>query len=83
MEIETFELEPFDFGLPVHALSEVSPGKSPEQNAETLLKILGDQQSGAPVVGFKLLNTGGAEKRNNQLSTCTQSAGSGEHNVEP
>ena len=57
VEIETFELEPSDFGLPAHALSEVSPGKSPEQNAETLLKIIGNQLSGAPVVDFVLINT--------------------------
>lgn len=57
VEIATFELEPSDFGLPAHSLSDVSPGKFPEENAETLLKILQNQLTGAPVLDFVLINT--------------------------
>ena len=56
-EIESFELEPSHFGLPSHALSGVTPGKLPEENAETLMKILRNQlPHGAPVVDFVLIN---------------------------
>ena len=58
VEIVTFELEPSDFGLSTHALSEVSPGKSPQENALTLMQLLKNQMpDGAPVVDFVLLNT--------------------------
>lgn len=57
VEIATFELEPSDFGLPTHALSDVLPGKFPEENAETLMKILQNQLSDAPVLHFVLINT--------------------------
>lgn len=57
VEIVTFELEPSDFGLPTHALSDVLPGKIPEENAETLMKILTNQLSDSPVLHFVLINT--------------------------
>lgn len=57
VEIATFELEPSDFGLPTHFLSDVSPGKFPEENAETLMKILQNQLTDAPVLDFVLINT--------------------------
>lgn len=57
VEIVTFELEPSDFGLPTHALSDVLPGKFPEENAETLMKILQNQLSDSPVLHFVLINT--------------------------
>lgn len=57
VEIATFELEPSDFGLPTHCLSDVSPGKFPEENAETLMKILQNQLINAPVLDFVLINT--------------------------
>ncbi|MCJ1223562.1 anthranilate phosphoribosyltransferase [Toensbergia leucococca] len=58
VEIEEFELEPSDFGLPVHALSEVSPGRSPKENAATLIKLLENElPRDDPVLHFVLLNT--------------------------
>lgn len=57
VEIATFELEPLDFGLPSHALSDVLPGKFPKENAETLMKILQNQLPDAPVLDFVLINT--------------------------
>lgn len=57
VEIATFDLEPSDFGLPTHFLSDVSPGKFPEENAETLMKILQNQLADAPVLDFVLINT--------------------------
>lgn len=56
--IETFELHPSDFGVSPHALADVSPGKSPAQNAETLLKILRNKLAdGDPLLDFVLINT--------------------------
>lgn len=57
VEIATFELEPSDFGLPTHALSDVLPGKFPEENAEALMKILQNQFTDSPVLDFVLINT--------------------------
>ena len=56
--IEHFELQPEDFGLPIHPLKEVSPGKSPKENAETLIRILKNELAREdPVVHFVLINT--------------------------
>lgn len=58
VEIEHFELSPSDFGLLPHELSDVSPGKLPEENAETLMKLLGNEMApNAPVLDFVLINT--------------------------
>ncbi len=58
VEIETLELEPSDFGLSVHPLTEVSPGKLPHENAEMLMKLLNNQlPRNNAVLDFVLLNT--------------------------
>lgn len=58
VEIEHFELEPSDFGLSRHALSEVSPGKLQQENAVTLMQLLKNQiPDGAPVLDYVLINT--------------------------
>ena len=58
VEIEHFELSPSDFGLLPHKLTDVSPGKLPEENAETLIKLLGNEMApNAPVLDFVLINT--------------------------
>lgn len=58
VEIESFELQPSDFGLSTHALSEVSPGKLQQGNALTLMQLLKNQMpNGAPVLDFVLINT--------------------------
>ncbi|MCJ1373206.1 anthranilate phosphoribosyltransferase [Loxospora ochrophaea] len=58
VEIEEFTLEPSDFGFAVHALSEVSPGKLPHENAATLVKLLKNELSrDDPVLEFVLINT--------------------------
>lgn len=55
--IEYFTVSPEDFGLPRHSLQDVQPGKSAEENAELLLKILKNQVSfDAPVLHFVLMN---------------------------
>ncbi|KAH7130697.1 glycosyl transferase [Dendryphion nanum] len=59
-EVETkyFTLSPEDFGLPTHPLSEVSPGQSPERNAEILMSILkGDVNPDDPILHFVYINT--------------------------
>lgn len=58
VEIESFELEPQDFGLERHPLSEVCPGTSPKENAEILIRLLeGKLPDGDPVLDFVLINT--------------------------
>ena len=58
VKIDEFELQPSDFGFPEHALSEVSPGKLPEENAETLMKLLRNELPiDDPVLHFVLINT--------------------------
>ncbi|KAK4235704.1 glycosyl transferase [Achaetomium macrosporum] len=55
---EHFLLHPNDFGLPTHPLSEVSPGKEPEENAEILRRILsGEMPDDDPILHFVLINT--------------------------
>lgn len=58
VKIEKFQLKPSDFGLPSHALSEVSPGKLPHENAEILTKLLHNRMPrDDPIMHFVLLNT--------------------------
>ncbi|MCJ1284722.1 anthranilate phosphoribosyltransferase [Xylographa opegraphella] len=58
VEIEAFELQPSDFGLPAHTLAEVLPGKMPGENAETLMRLLKmELPRDDPVVHFVLMNT--------------------------
>jgi anthranilate phosphoribosyltransferase len=58
VEIEHFLLEPADFGLPRHPLSEVSPGKEPHENAAILMKLLkGEMSPDDPILHFVLINT--------------------------
>ncbi|KAF2735204.1 anthranilate phosphoribosyltransferas-like protein [Polyplosphaeria fusca] len=53
-----FTLSPEDFGLPAHPLTDVSPGKSPEQNAEILMRILtGEVPPDDPILHFVYINT--------------------------
>lgn len=57
--IESFELHPRDFGLETHDLREVSPGRLPKENAETLMRLLrGELKKGHPVLDFVLMNAG-------------------------
>lgn len=56
--IETFELHPSDFGVASHALSDVSLGKLPTENAEILMQVLRNQlPDGDPLLDFVLINT--------------------------
>ncbi|KAF2266796.1 hypothetical protein CC78DRAFT_614615 [Lojkania enalia] len=58
VEIKYFTVSPEDFGLPAHSLSEVSPGQSPEKNAEILMKILtGEVPPDDPILHFVYINT--------------------------
>lgn len=55
---EEFELEPLDFGLSAHPLSDVAGGKSPQENAEILLKLLENKlPKDDPILDFVLINT--------------------------
>ncbi|KAF2031978.1 hypothetical protein EK21DRAFT_61929 [Setomelanomma holmii] len=58
VDINYFTVTPEDFGLPTHPLSEVSPGQSPERNAEILMDILqGKVPVDDPILHFVYLNT--------------------------
>jgi anthranilate phosphoribosyltransferase len=58
VEIKYFTLSPADFGLPSHPLTDVSPGQSPEKNAEILMRILkGDVAPNDPILHFVYINT--------------------------
>lgn len=58
VEIEELELEPADFGFPAHPLSEVAGGKLPRENADILMRLLGNGLSrDDPVLAFVLINT--------------------------
>ncbi|KAL8712285.1 MAG: hypothetical protein Q9220_003436 [cf. Caloplaca sp. 1 TL-2023] len=58
VKVDELTLEPSDFGLKPHALSEVSPGKMPQENATTLMRLLRNElPKGDPVLDFVLINT--------------------------
>lgn len=58
VDINYFTVSPSDFGLPAHSLSEVSPGQSPEVNAEILMRILkGEVPEDDPILHFVYINT--------------------------
>ncbi|KAI4151068.1 MAG: hypothetical protein LQ340_003709 [Diploschistes diacapsis] len=58
VEIEEFQLEPEDFGLPAHPLSEVLPGQMSSENARILMKLLKNElPPDDPVLHFVLINT--------------------------
>jgi anthranilate phosphoribosyltransferase len=58
VDIESFTICAADFGLPAHALKDVSPGKEPHENAAILTKLLQNQLSpDDPVFHFVLMNT--------------------------
>lgn len=58
VRIEEFQLEPADFGLPVHSLLETPLGKLPTDNAEILVQMMSGQLSkNDPTLQFVLINT--------------------------
>lgn len=58
VSIDEFQLEPEDFGFPRHALSDVSPGKLPHENAEILVRLLRNElPRDNPILQFVLMNT--------------------------
>ncbi|KAI9674711.1 MAG: anthranilate phosphoribosyltransferase [Caeruleum heppii] len=58
VEIESFTVSAADFGLPAHALTEVSPGKLPDENARILASLLRNERPPEdPILHFVLMNT--------------------------
>jgi anthranilate phosphoribosyltransferase len=58
VSVESFMLNPADFGFPVHSLAEVGPGKEPHENAEIFRRILnGEMDIDEPIMHFVLINT--------------------------
>lgn len=58
ISVKEFTVEPSDFGLSRHPLSEVSSGKEPKENAEILRQLLhGEYARDHPLLEFILMNT--------------------------
>ncbi|KAK6586191.1 hypothetical protein PZA11_001248 [Diplocarpon coronariae] len=58
VDIESFTLSASDFGLPAHALRDVSPGKEPYENALILTELLMNRlPPDHPILEFVLMNT--------------------------
>jgi len=56
--IESFVIQPSDFGLPAHPLVDVSPGKEPDENAAILMRLLQNKlPKDDPILHFVLMNT--------------------------
>jgi len=57
VRLERFQLQPSDFGLQSHPLSEVYGGKGPRENAAKLMSILRNElPRDDPVLNFVLMN---------------------------
>ena len=57
IKVECFDIAPEHFGLRRHALNEVSPGKTPQENAEILRRLLaGEMDEAEPLMDFVLMN---------------------------
>ena len=79
VNIEEFQLRPLDFGFPEHALSEVSSGKLPGENAETLMRLLRNELSkDDPVLHFVLINTAALFAISGVCDADTSSMGHGD-----
>ncbi|CAD6571862.1 MAG: anthranilate phosphoribosyltransferase [Alectoria sarmentosa] len=58
MVIEHFQLEPADFGFPIHPLSAIRGGDAPKDNAEILMRLLeGKVEKEDPILQVVLMNT--------------------------
>ena len=56
-EIEHFQLNPSDFGFPVHPLRAIRGGEAPKENAEILMKLLENKLSkNDPILQVVLMN---------------------------
>jgi len=56
-QLETFSLEPADFGFPAHPLSEVGGGKWPKENAQVMMSLLrNEMDANHPILHFVLIN---------------------------
>ena len=58
IEVEHFQLEPMDFGFPIHPLSAIRGGDAPKDNAEILIRLLeGKLEKEDPILQVVLMNT--------------------------
>ncbi|KAK5092292.1 anthranilate phosphoribosyltransferase [Exophiala xenobiotica] len=56
-QLETFAIEPADFGFPAHPLSEVGGGKMPKENAKVMMSLLrNEMERDHPILHFVLIN---------------------------
>lgn len=56
-QLDSFSIEPADFGLPSHPLSEVGGGRGPKDNAKVLMSILSNEiDPEHPILHFVLMN---------------------------
>ena len=80
--IESFELSPSDFGVASHALLDVSQGKLPAENADTLMKVLRDElPAGDPLLDFVLINTAALFAISGICAADSSSMGDGDDGV--
>jgi anthranilate phosphoribosyltransferase len=77
--LEHFQLQPSDFGLPSHPLSEVYSGKLPRENAVLLMKLLRNElKPDDPILDFVLINTGALLVVSGICDSDTSSIGDGD-----
>lgn len=78
-EVKAFTIQPSDFGLPAHPLTDVSGGKEPEENAAILLKILKNElEKDDPLIDFVLMNTATLLVASGICEADTSNMGSGD-----
>lgn len=81
-QVEPFELEPSDFGLPTHPLSEVGGGRKPDENAEILVRLLQNELDREdPVLHFVLINAAALFAISGICEADTSSMGPGDDGV--
>ncbi|WEW60707.1 anthranilate phosphoribosyltransferase [Emydomyces testavorans] len=57
VKLDTFQIQPSDFGLPAHPLSEVGGGRPPRENAQKLMSILRNElPRDDPILDFVIMN---------------------------
>ncbi|XXG98055.1 hypothetical protein Hte_004373 [Hypoxylon texense] len=79
VDVESFTLEPADFGLGAHPLATVSPGREPHENAEILRRLLrGELPPDDPILEFVLINTAAFLVASGICEADTSSMGAGD-----
>ncbi|GLI75282.1 anthranilate phosphoribosyltransferase [Penicillium ochrochloron] len=79
VKVDTFQLHPSDFGLPVHPLTEVYGRKMPKDNAAKLMSILRNElPRDDPILEFVLMNVAGLLVTSGICEADTSNMGAGD-----